>query len=132
MDFPLRITPLLTPLLWPFGVRGPRAVARLEPGRLHLHFGALFDHGFPLTDIEHVGRSSWPWWMGMGLRIGLDRKLGLIGSLQGIVCLHFREPVRVQSLLPLRCQDLYLSLEDPGGFIAACEAAMREPQARDE
>jgi len=131
MDFPIRITPLLTPLLWPFGVRGPRAVASLEEGRLRLQFGALFDHSFPLTAIEHVSRSSWPWWMGMGLRVGLDRKLGLIGGLQGIVCLHFREPVRVQSLVPLRCQDLYVSLEDPGGFIAAVEAATQELQARE-
>lgn len=132
MDFPIRIAPLLTPLLWPFGVRGPKAVASLEDGRLRLQFGALFDHSFPLTDIEHISRSSWPWWMGMGLRIGLDRKLGLIGSLQGILCIHFREPVRVQSLVPLRCQDLYLSLEDPDAFITACEAAARGLQAREE
>jgi len=131
MDFPIRIAPLLTPLLWPFGVRGPRAVASLEHGRLRLQFGALFDHGFPLTAIEHSRRASWPWWMGMGLRIGLDRKLGLIGSLRGIVCIHFREPVRVRSLVPLRCQDLFVSLEDPGGFIAAIEAAPGL-QARDE
>lgn len=132
MDFPLRISPLLAPLLRPFGVRGPAAVARLEQDRLHLHFGALLDHGFALTDIEHVRRSSWPWWMGMGLRIGLDHKLGLIGSLRGVVCIHFREPVRVQALLPLHSQDLFLSLRDPDGFIAACDAALANLQARAE
>jgi len=132
MDFPIRISPLLTPLLWPFGARGPRAVASLADGRLRLQFGALFDHSFALAEIEHVSRSSWPWWMGMGLRVGLDRKLGLIGSLDGIVCVHFREALRVRSLVPLRCQDLYVSLEDPAGFIAASEAASADPQARAE
>ncbi len=119
MDFPIRITPLLLPLLWPFGVRGSKAVVSLEHGRLHLRFGALFDHSFALADIEDISRSTWPWWMGMGLRIGLDRKLGLIGSLHGVVRIHFREPVRVNSLVPLHCQDLFVSLSDPGGFLAA-------------
>lgn len=124
MDFPIRITPLLTPLLWPFGVRGPKAVATVEGGQLRLQFGALFDHTFPLAQVEHVSRSSWPWWMGMGLRIGLDKKLGLIGGLEGIVCVHFRESLRMQSLVPLKCRDIYVSFEDPDGFIQAVEAAM--------
>ena len=132
MDFPIRITPLLTLLLWPFGTRGPTAVVNLDAGRLRLQFGTLFDHSFALAQIEHIRRSSWPWWMGMGLRIGVDNKLGLIGSLQGIVCIHFREPVPVHALMSLSCRDLYVSLKDPAGFITASEAALHDVQARGE
>jgi hypothetical protein len=132
MDFPIRIRPLLTLLLWPFGARGPRAVVNLDAGRLRLQFGTLFDHSFALAQIEHVRPSSWPWWMGMGLRIGVDAKLGLIGSLRGVVCIHFREPVCVHALMSLSCRDLYVSLKDPAGFITASEAALQDVQARGE
>ena len=77
MDFPIRITPLFTLLLWPFGARGPNAVVSLVADRMHLQFGALFDH-------------------------------------------------------PLHCSDLYVSLEDPAGFLTASEVALDSAQARGE
>lgn len=122
MDFPIRITPLLRPLLFPLRATGERAVVRVGGGRVEVEFGLLFRGSFPLERIEHVSRSSWPWWAGLGLRIGTRGRVGVVGSFEGIVCLHFNAPQRVRAPLPWRVRDLYLSLEDPRGFIATVEA----------
>jgi hypothetical protein len=126
MDFPLRISPLLVPLLLPVGVAGPRAFARVDEGKLRVVFGVLFDHTFPLEQTGQIGRSSWPWWSGFGLRVGLRQRVGLIGALDGVVAVHFREPQRVRVVVPLRCSDLYLSVVDPHGFIATAEAELHK------
>jgi hypothetical protein len=122
MDFPIRITPLLRPLLFPFRAGGERARVHVGGGRVTVEFGLLFRGSFALEQIEHVSRSSWPWWGGLGLRVGARGRVGVIGSYEGVVCLHFTRPQRVRAPLPWRCRELYVSLHDPGGFIATVEA----------
>ncbi|WP_434416508.1 hypothetical protein [Nannocystis pusilla] len=123
MDFPIRITPLLRPLLFPLRASGERAAVHVGGGHVEVEFGVLFHGSFALEQIEHVSRSTWPWWSGLGLRIGARGRVGLIGSLEGVVCIHFNRPQRVRAPLPWRCRELYLSLHDPDGFIATVEAA---------
>lgn len=122
MDFPIRITPLLRPLLFPVRATGERAHARVGDGRVSVEFGVLFRGSFPIEQIEHVSRSSWAWWAGLGLRIGARGRCGVIGSLDGIVCIHFTQLQRVKIPVPWRCRELYVSLQDPDGFIATVEA----------
>jgi hypothetical protein len=122
MDFPLRITPILRPLLFPLRASGERAVARVGGGRIEVEFGVLFLGSFPLEQVEHVSRSLWPWWAGIGLQLGPRGRVGLIGSLDGVVCIHFNRAQRVRAPFPWRCRELHVSLLDPTGFIATVEA----------
>lgn len=124
MDFALRISPLLVPLLLPIGAVGPRAYARVTEGKLRVVFGLLFDHTFPLEMVEQLTRSSWPWWSGFGLRVALRHRVGLIGAQDGIVAVHFRELQRIRVVIPVQCKDLYLSVVDPDGFIATVSAEL--------
>ena len=57
---------------------------------------------------------------GIGWRTNFGGTLGLIGSLDGVVRLHLREPQRRRFFgIPMRVRDVYVSLEDPAGFLAA-------------
>jgi hypothetical protein len=45
--------------------------------------------------------------------------VGLIGTYVNTVEVQFKEPQRVRLMVPVRCQRLYLSVEDPHDFISA-------------
>lgn len=129
MEFPIRVHPLLVPFLLPIGAVGARAVVRLAGGRIRVTFGVLFDHTFPLEQVVDIRRSGWPWWRGLGLRVGLGGRVGLIGSTEGVVCLRFRVPQRVRVVVPLRCTELHVSVVDPEGLLATCAAEVHQHSA---
>ncbi len=52
--FPILISPLWRPFLLPFGATPERAFAAIEDNQLHVRFGRLFDHRFPLKAVEGV------------------------------------------------------------------------------
>jgi hypothetical protein len=119
MRFPILMSPLWRPLLLPFGGTSQRSYAELEDGTLHVRFGWLFDHRFPLDQVEAASPSHWPLWAGIGWRTNFRGTVGLIGTYVNTVEVRFKEPQRVRMLLPAPCRRLFLSLEDPHDFIAA-------------
>ncbi len=119
MRFPILMSPLWRPFLLPLGGTPERSYVELEDGVLHARFGWLFDHRFPLSQVEAASPSHWPVWAGIGPRTNFRGTVGLIGTYVRIVEVRFREPQRVRLFLPTRCQRLYLSLEEPRDFIAA-------------
>lgn len=130
MRYPLLVSPLWRPLLLPFGATGDRAYVEVENGAVHVRFGFLFDHTFPLEDIETAGNAGWPLWAGIGWRTNFIGSVGLIGSYSNIVELRFHERHSVRMLLPLRCDRLYLSVEDPEAFIDAVSGKSSKPVKR--
>lgn len=126
MDFPIRVHPVLRPLLWPLGASGPRSVVRVEGGRIRLVFGALFDQTFPLEQVRHLRPARWPWWRGVGLRLGLGGVLGLIGRPGDVVRIELRAPQRVRVVVPVPCRALYVSVADPSGLIATATAELHK------
>ncbi len=119
MRFPILMSPLWRPFLLPFGGTSARSYVEIEDGVLHVRFGWLFDHRFPLSEVEAASPSHWPVWAGIGWRIRLQGGVGLIGTYVNIVEVRFKEPQRVRMPLPASCRRLYLSLEEPRDFIAA-------------
>lgn len=123
MRFPILISPLWRPFLLPFGGTPERSYVELEDGTLHVRFGWLFDQRFPLSDVEGASPSHWPVWAGIGWRTNFRGTVGLIGTYVNIVEVRFKQPIRARLLLPLRCERLYLSLEQPGDFAGALREA---------
>ena len=119
MRFPILISPLWRPLLLPFGATAERSFAEVEDGNLHVRFGFLFQHRFPLDQVEGASLAHWPLWAGIGWRMNFRGTVGLIGTYVNTVEVRFKEPQRVRLLVPVRCRRLYLSVDDPRGFIAA-------------
>src|SRR3989304_4639725 len=131
MRFPILMSPLWRPLLLPFGGTHQRSYVEFEDGALHVRFGWLFDHRFPLSEVEAASPSHWPIWAGIGWGAHTPAPARLIGTYVNIVEVRFKEPQRLRMLLPSRCERLYLSLEEPRDFIAALAKATaaggREP-----
>ena len=122
--FPIRRSPLWRPLLLLFGATAGRSHVELAEGRLVARFGWLFNHSFPLSDIEGAARRSWPLLYGIGWRSNLFGVIGLIGSRAGVVELRLRRRRWLWMLLPLPCNRLAVSLEDPGEFLEALDKAI--------
>jgi hypothetical protein len=117
--FPILISPLWRYLILPFGATPERCFAEIEEGELHVRFGWLFNQRIPLEEVESVSLGHWPVWAGVGLRTNLRGTVGLIGTYVNTVEVRFKEPQRVRMLIPMRCERLYLSVQEPHEFISA-------------
>jgi len=120
MEFPIRISPSLRPLLILFGVRPGSAEVRLDDERIVVRFG-FFGAETPLANIERWDITGpYRWWRAVGVRRTIGtHDLTFGGSAHGGVRLHFREPVRAAGL---RVTDLYLTVDDLEGLGSALGA----------
>ncbi len=123
MRFPIRMSLLWRPFLLPFGGTSQRSYVELEDGVLHVRLGWLFDHRFPLTQVEAASPSHWPLLGGIGWRTNFRGTVGLIGTYANVVEIRFKERQRLRMLLPTSCERLYLSLQKPRDFINALQEA---------
>jgi hypothetical protein len=119
MRFPILVSPLWRPFLLPFGGSRDRSYVEIEDGTVRVRFGWLFDHRFPLDEVEGASPSHWPVWAGIGWRTNLAGTVGLVGTYVNVVEVRFKKPQRVRMLIPTRCQRLYVSLEEPREFMSA-------------
>ena len=127
--FPILVSPFWRALLFPFGVTPERAFAAIDDGELRVSFGRLFDHRFPLEQVEVAAPARWPLWAGIGLRTDFRRTVAFVGAYVNTVEVRFKERQRVRMVVPLPCERLVLSLEDPEAFIAALEKRNVTPEA---
>ncbi len=102
------------------GATEARSVATLDEDGLGLQFGVARLR-VPYRNIRHVATRDWAWWLGVGIRIAEDKTLGLVGSTQGVVQIALKEPSAEGVMFMRHPRNVAVSLEDPGGFIAAVE-----------
>jgi hypothetical protein len=119
MRFPIRQSPWWGPLLLLFGATPGRSYVELDDDELVARFGWLFHHSFLLADIEGAGARSWPLLYGIGWRSNLFGVIGLIGSYRNVVEVCFKRRRWMWMLLPLSCNRLAVSLEDPEALLEA-------------
>jgi len=126
--FPMLIGTLGRVLLIPFGVTRQRAFVEIREDELHVRFGPVFDHRFPLSEIEEAVPAVWPFWAGIGPRANFGGAVGMVGAYANTVMMRFKTPQEVRLfVIPVSCQRLYVSLEDPEAFMAALVKAQEQP-----
>jgi hypothetical protein len=121
--FPILRSPQAAALLRIFGATPERSYVELTDASLTARFGWLFNHSFPLADIEGAGRRSWPLLYGVGWRSNLFGVIGLIGARENVVEVRLERRRWVWMLLPLSCNRLAVSLEDPEALLDALAKA---------
>lgn len=129
MRFAMRLNPLVRPLLLALGGTAERSYVEVTADTVRFRFGWGFDATVPRAAIAGTERGGWPWWGGLGWRLGFGGEVGLIGSLNGVVAVVLRQPLRLRFLsFPLRCRRIYVSLEAPEAFLVAlAEGAPASP-----
>jgi hypothetical protein len=117
--FPILRSPGAAALLSIFGGTRDRSYLELTDDRLTARFGWLFNYSFPLADIEGAARRPWPFLYGVGWRTNLIGVVGLIGARENVVEVRLKQRRWVWMVLPLTCNRLAVSLEDPEAFLEA-------------
>jgi hypothetical protein len=126
--FAIKRSAWVRPLLLLFGATPERSFVEIRGACLRARFG-WYQVTIPIEDIETVEPSDWPWYGGIGWRTNMRSVIGLVGSLAPVVRISLSRPVRTRLLLiPIRLRELYLSLEDADGFIAALADARPAPR----
>jgi hypothetical protein len=130
MLFPIRVDTWHRPLLALFGVRRDRAYVALDDDGIYVRFG-FWRHRFPRANLVGARNAGRVLRYGLGWHADFVGSLCINGSFDGMVELTFDPPERFRLLLlPGRCKRLYVSLEDPEGFLRALERA--RPSSEDQ
>jgi hypothetical protein len=121
MRFPFQIGRGMRILLAPLRVTAANSFAEIDNSILRIRFGPLFDQSIPIAEVASVGRDVWPWYNGLGIKIGFRKRLGVLASTENIVKVSLRSPRKIPLVFGIgtNVEQLYLSLQDADGFLRA-------------
>ena len=110
-----------SPLLRLFTAKPANSYIEVQEERLICSFGTA-TQTIPRADVVSVIASNWPWYHGIGWRMG-PMSLCHIGSLIGIVEIRLSSVRKSEGLLKTRYDRFFVSLEEPEAFIDAMSEA---------
>jgi hypothetical protein len=123
--FPIRIDLLFRVPMLAIGATRRRSFVELREDGLFIRLGFV-RVTIPYADIDAVEPIRWPWWAGLGVRIGPEHTLGLVGSYRNVLRLRLRRPVALKAILTIPASNYAVSVADVDGFQTAL--ARRRPQ----
>ncbi|MEN9253149.1 MAG: hypothetical protein Q6L58_12005, partial [Thermostichales cyanobacterium BF3_bins_165] len=126
------LSKVVTPLL---NVSVSTAYVELGETELEVKEGNLFHHTFPLKALGRAERTTWQWYMGLGLHTDFQGLVAPITSTENLVLIPLLTPTEV--FLPLlgplglqvTCRRLIVSLVEPDGFLTVFNQGRVDPQA---
>ena len=128
MRYPISITDnfLLEPILHTFGVKAESSFTDIEGDHLEVSMGRWFHEKIPLGEIAAIAPSAWPWWGGLGVKLA-HHGVGVVGSLDGVVNIKLKKPIRMHVIAVVDVEQLWVSLVDRDGFLKALSDATKLP-----
>jgi len=126
MRYELKITEnfLMEPIMAVFGVTQATSFVDLGATTFEVKMGIWFHETFPLAAISALGPSDWPWWGGLGVKLH-HHGVGLVGSSENVINVKFREPQKVTAVVPVDCEQVWISMADRDGFLRALSEATK-------
>ncbi len=122
--FPIEIATLWRGPLLLIGATPKKAYAVLGDSALALRFG-WWKLALDYEKISAVRLGTWPWYLGVGMRLGPEEGLGLIGRTGPTAIITLREAMTFKVPFPLSRRRLDLSVAQPEAFAAALTARLR-------
>lgn len=117
-NFPLRRC-WATRFLWPM-VRG-QVAAQVRDGHVSIRMGLLGRVEIDVARIASLSRMHWPWWGGLGARLG--RKMVAYTSAWGpAAVIELVEPIDARAPLKWKATRVVIGVEDVDGFLDAIAA----------
>ena len=126
MRFPISISAAFRPLFALFGFRARSSYVELEDDALVFRFGTAHER-VPLSAVAGVGRTRWPFYYGLGAKLGPDEGVAYVGSMKDVVRVDLRAPQPMNVWGPFAraaARNVIVSVEDGDGFIAALQRAI--------
>jgi len=122
IEFPLR----RSALAWPFvGLFAPgRHVARIDPDAIEVRVGLLGNASIPLRLVDRVSTMRWPWWAGVGVRIGRGL-VAFVPASGDAAVLELAEDIPTRAPLRWRTRRIVIGVEDVEAFADALAKARR-------
>lgn len=125
MIFPMRLG-IWRPLFLLGGATRATSYVEVDAATVRFRFGGGplgFDERIERRRVRDARARSWPFFLGIGWRIGTGGIVGLIGATSGIVEVDLAPPLRTRvAFIPLTCRQILVSVEDPTGLVAALRA----------
>jgi hypothetical protein len=124
MRYSIKITEnfLLAPVMHTFGVSAASSFVDLSDGNLEVKMGIWFHETLPVSQVSVLGPSDWPWWGGLGVKLH-HHGVGVVGSTENVVNVKFKTAQRVTAVVPVSCEQLWLSIVERDAFLAALAQA---------
>jgi hypothetical protein len=98
--------------------------AELDDETLSVAIGWLGRAEVPLRLIDRIRRLTWPWWGGIGVRLGRGL-VAYVPSSGPTALVELSEPITVRVPLGWRTRRVVIAAEDVEGLIEAVAAARR-------
>ena len=121
--FPLRRSRaswlFLRPLAW-----GPIEAEVGEAG-VTLRMGWIGSAQIPFGKIDRIGRMDWPWWGGLGVRLGRGL-VAFVASSGPTALIELSEPIKVRAPLRWTTSRVAIGVDDVEGFIKAVAERRRD------
>ncbi len=122
VTFPLRYSRWAAPFLVPLSLGRPTAV--VEGDRVRVRMGLLGRADVPVALVDRIGVMRWPWWGGVGVRLGKGL-VAFVAAPGEAAVLELGEPVTVRAPLPWTTRRLVVGADDLEGFVEAVAEARR-------
>ena len=132
MRFKITISTILSPVFAVFGFRKQSSWVELSDNDLNFNYGTAHERVL-LDNVESVGHYDWPFYYGVGAKLGPDGSAAYVGSLDGVVQVKFKSPIPMNVWGPFnrkKARSVIVSLEDAQGFIAALEEKLQAKRQR--
>jgi len=123
MRFQIDRTPTWSWLLSMFGATKDQSYVDVREGEVEVRFG-FFRQVIPLSEIRaaSVAARTLPWYQySIGWRTNLAGRVALVGAARNLVKLELNHPRPMNIGIPVRCRELFVSMEAPDAFVAALQ-----------
>jgi hypothetical protein len=93
-------------------------IVELDDDRCRMRLGVLGNAEIPLALVARASTMDWPWWAGVGVRIGRG-VVGFISQSGTVVVLELSAPVEVRAPLRWSTQRVAVRVADPAAFMVS-------------
>jgi len=127
MRYPIKISSVWRPFFSLFGFSRKSSYVELNGKTLKFCFGTASET-LPVKDVSRISRRRWPFFYGLGPKLGPKGGVAYVGSTEGVVEIQLAKPHSLNVWGPFRrskARTITVSLEEPQAFISGVRKALK-------
>jgi hypothetical protein len=111
---PIRFSARWGWLLAPAAVTRSNSFIEVDPSRASftVRMGPWFDETFACSDVEDVELSEFPWYGGLGVKLGPGDSVSVVAAQDRVACIRFKRPQTMRVVFGVTRGSLRVSVDD--------------------